>query len=99
MKKFAVEWAVGYPTFPSSNRTRGFPSYGFQTSFTISIRYLASKFIRTIDGILSPCIITFLGLKSLISRQLSAFYKKRFLRCLNPLIMLLKSHNQNLSWF
>jgi hypothetical protein len=59
--------------------------------------FLARKFIRTVDDILSHCFKAFLGLKSLISRQMPAFYKKRFLRCLNPLIMLLKSHNQNLS--
>jgi hypothetical protein len=64
---------------------------------TILPTFLTRKFIRTVDDILFHCIRAFLGLKSRISRQMSDFYKKRFLRCLNPLIMLLKFNNHNLS--
>jgi hypothetical protein len=64
---------------------------------TILPFFLTRKFIRTVDDILSHCTRTFLGLKSFVSRQMSAFYKKRFLRCLNPLIMLLKSYDHNFS--
>lgn len=64
---------------------------------TILPSFLTRKFIRTVDDILSHCTRAFLGFKSLVSRQISAFYKKRFLRCLNHLIMFLKCYDNNLS--
>jgi transposase-like protein len=64
---------------------------------TVLPTFLTRKFIRSVDDILSHCIRAFLGLKSVVSRQISAFYTKRFLQYLSPLIMLLNCHGNHLS--
>ncbi len=63
---------------------------------TILPSFLTRKFIRSVDNILSQVRSSFQSLKNTVGRQISAFYRKRFLRYLSPLIMLLNCHGKHL---
>lgn|GEM_PF-4810072 len=64
---------------------------------TILPSFLTRKFIRSVDDILSHVRNSFYGLKNTVARQVSTFYRRRFLRHLSSLIMLLNFHGAHLS--
>lgn len=64
---------------------------------TILPSFLTRNFIWSVEDILCHVKRAFYGLKDTVTRQISAFYRKRFLRYLSPLIMLLNCHGIHLS--
>jgi hypothetical protein len=74
-----------------------FKCCGCRRTITILPSFLARKFIHSIDDILSHIKRSYQGLKDTISRQLSAFYQKRFRWFLSPLIMFLNGQGLQFS--
>lgn len=73
-----------------------FKCYNCGKTITILPSFLTRKFIRSVEDILYHVRSSFQCLKNTVARQISAFYRKRFLRYLSPLIMLLNCHGKHL---